>query len=94
MRKEIEKQDATGYAMVNVFVVDTNPHRQMPDNEENFMFDIYANRVEMVKLVAAQRKLCDYVSSIYPDISKNQRYSRMVSWSLIKTTKISSGSGS
>jgi len=41
-----------------------------PDDEENFMFDIYQNRVETVKFVAAQRKLCDYESTRYPDVSK------------------------
>ena len=40
------------------------------DDEENFMFDIYPNRVETVKFVIAQRKLCDYVATRYPDLSK------------------------
>ena len=40
------------------------------DDEENFMFDIYPNRVETVKFVIAQRKLCDYVATRYPDVSK------------------------
>ena len=39
------------------------------DDEENFMFDIYPNRVETVKFVIAQ-KLCDYVATRYPDVSK------------------------
>ena len=44
----------------------TNP----PDDEDNFVFDIYPNRVETVKFVVAQRKLCDYVATRFPDVSK------------------------
>ena len=34
------------------------------------MFDIYPNRVETVKFVNAQHKLCDYMATRYPDDSK------------------------
>ena len=40
------------------------------EDDENFVFDIQPNRVDNVKLVAAQRKIVDYVSTRYPDVGK------------------------
>jgi len=39
-------------------------------DDENFSFDIHPNRVETIKFVNAQRKLCDDVATRYPDMSK------------------------
>jgi hypothetical protein len=40
------------------------------DDKDNFVFDIYPNRLETVKFEVAQRKLCDYVATRFLDVSK------------------------
>ena len=39
------------------------------DDEDDFMFEIHPNRIDTVKFINAQRKLCDYVAR-YADVSK------------------------
>ena len=34
------------------------------------MFEIHPNRIDTVKFINAQRKLCDYVATCYADVSK------------------------
>jgi hypothetical protein len=40
------------------------------DSEESFSFDINPNRVDTVRFVNMQRKLCNYVATRFPDVSK------------------------
>ena len=40
------------------------------DDEDDFMFEIHPNRIDTVKFINAQRKLCDYVATRYADVSK------------------------
>ena len=48
------------------------PRSSVPprDEEDDFLFEIHPNRIDSVKFINAQRKLCDYVSTRYPDVSK------------------------
>ena len=62
-----------------------------PDDEENFMFDIYPNRVETVKFVNAQRKLCDYVATRYPDVSKIFSHGVVVSYDIPEAPEFQRG---
>ena len=40
------------------------------DEEDDFMFEIHPNRIDTVKFINAQRKLCDKVATRYVDVSK------------------------
>ena len=40
------------------------------EEEDDFIFDIYPNRIDTVRFINAQRKLCDDVAVRYPDVSK------------------------
>ena len=48
------------------------PRSSVPprDEEDDFLFEIHPNRIDTVKFINAQRKLCDYVATRYPDVSK------------------------
>ena len=48
------------------------PRSSVPprDEEDDFLFEIHPNRIDTMKFINAQRKLCDYVATRYPDVSK------------------------
>ena len=64
-----------------------------PDDEENFMFDIfyYSNRVETVNIVNAQRKLCDYVATRHPNVSKIFSHRVVVSFDIAEAPEFQCG---